>query len=123
MNVLLADDSVEVRWALRTFLHEQLGLTVVGEVAHGDSLLMEVAALRPDIVVLEWELPGRPPREMLGILHRQRASCQIVVVSQRPECREAALQAGADAFMPKTAGPAELLRVLRALGLDRNGGR
>jgi DNA-binding NarL/FixJ family response regulator len=115
MNVLLADDHAQVRWALRTFLQEQLGFTVVGEVADSETLLVEVPMLRPDLILLDWELPGRPAEEILDALHRQGGSCKIVVVSQRQECQEAALQAGADAFLCKTAQPGQVLRVLREL--------
>lgn len=116
MKILLADDHADVRWALRTFLREHQGMTVAGEVEHSDALLVEALTLRPDLIVLDWELPGRPTGEIVDILHRQQDSCQIVVLSHHPELQQAALQAGADAFLCKTAPPQHVLDVLRELG-------
>jgi DNA-binding NarL/FixJ family response regulator len=118
MDVLLADDRAQVRWALRTFLQEHLDLTVVGEVAESETLLAQALVLRPDLILLEWELPGQPAGEILATLHRQQGSCRIVVVSQHPECRAAALGAGADAFVCKTAEPEQVAGVLLALGVE-----
>jgi DNA-binding NarL/FixJ family response regulator len=117
MNVLLADEHAPVRWALRTFLREQLGWTVVGEVADSQTLLGEAPALRPDLIILAWELPGRPAEEILEAVHRQWASCRVVVVGQHPECRRAALQAGADAFVCKTEPPEQVLAIIAELGV------
>ena len=116
MKILLADDHADVRWALRTFLRERLGLTVVGEVEHSDTLLVEALTLQPDLIVLDWELPGRPAGEIVDALHRQQDSCKIVVLSHHPELQQAALQAGADAFVCKTAPPQYVLAVLSELG-------
>jgi len=116
MRILLADDHADVRWALRIFLREHLGLTVVGEVEHTDTLLVEALTLQPDLVVLDWELPGRPAGEIVDTLHRQQDSCQVVILSHHPELQQAALQAGADAFLCKTAPPQHVLAVLGELG-------
>jgi len=116
MNVLLADNSVQVRWALRTFVQVQLGWTVVGEVADSDALLARALALRPDVILLEWELPGQPARDVLRAVRRQPGSCKIVVLNQYPENRAAALRAGADAFICKMGPPQELLSVLCEVG-------
>jgi two-component system, NarL family, response regulator NreC len=112
MNVLLADDSVPVRWALRTFVQEQLGWTVVGEAADAEALLAAAVALRPDLILLEWDLPGQPARDHIHALHRQLDSCRIVVLNDNPERRGVALRAGADAFICKIGRPQEVLTVL-----------
>jgi DNA-binding NarL/FixJ family response regulator len=112
MNILVADDSVQVRWALRTFVQEQLGWIVVGEATHSEGLLAKAAALRPDLILLEWDLPGRPAREVIDALHRQLGSCKIIVLDDSLECQGAALQAGADAFISKLGPPQQVLSVL-----------
>jgi two-component system response regulator DesR len=68
MRVLLADDHMQVRWALRTAIQEEGGMQIVGEVSEVPGLLAQVVALRPDVILLEWELSGRPAGDLLGDL-------------------------------------------------------
>ncbi len=118
MRVLLADHHSKVRWALRTAIREEPGLVVVGEALEANTLLSQVQALRPDLIVLEWELPGRPVEEVLSTLHTLNNGCQVIILSRQPGCEPAALEAGADAFISKAASPEELLTALRALASD-----
>jgi two-component system response regulator DesR len=119
MRVLLADHHSQVRWALRTAIKEEPGLVVVGEVLESETLLSQAQALRPDLILLEWELPGRPLEEVLSTLHALNNGCQVFILSRQPECETAALEAGADAFISKATAPEELLATLRALAGDK----
>ena len=118
MRVLLADHHSQVRWALRTAIKEEPRLVVVGEVTEAEALLSQAQALRPDLILLEWELPGQPVEEVLSTIRAYRSGCQVMVLSRQPECETAALAAGADAFISKAAAPEELLTALRALASD-----
>ena len=115
MRVLLADHHSQVRWALRTAIKEEPGLIVIGEALESETLLSQAKALRPDLVLLEWELPGQPVEELLSTLHALNKGCQVIILNRQPECRKVALKAGADAFISKAAAPEELLTALRAL--------
>jgi DNA-binding NarL/FixJ family response regulator len=119
MRVLLADHHSQVRWALRTAIKEEPGLVVVGEVLESETLLSQAQALRPDLILLEWELPGRPLEEVLSTLHALNNGCQVFILSRQPECETAALEAGADAFISKATAPEELLVALRTLASDK----
>ena len=57
MRVLVADDDRRVRLALRLFLEER-GLVVVGEAASAQEIRPMVQGLRPDLLLLDWVLPG-----------------------------------------------------------------
>jgi DNA-binding NarL/FixJ family response regulator len=118
MRVLLADHNSQVRWALRTAIREEPGLIVVGEATEAEALLSQAQALRPDLILLEWELPGQPMEEVLSTLRASSNGCQVIILSRQPECETAALAAGADAFISKAAAPEELLTALRALASD-----
>lgn len=115
MRVLLADEHSKVRWALRTVLEEEPGLSVVGEISRSDNLLTQAIALQPDLILLEWELPGRPIAALLPALHNGAARTRVVVLSRHPEVEGAALAAGADAFMSKAETPDHFLAALRRL--------
>ncbi len=115
MRVLLADHHSKVRWALRTAIKEEPKLVVIGEATETETLLSQAQVLRPDLILLEWELPGQPVEEVLSTLHALNNGCQVIILSRQPECEAAALEAGADAFISKSAAPEELLAALRAL--------
>ena len=124
MRVLLADDHREVLSALRLLLEDETGLEVVGEAADAGELLRQALVLRPNLVLLDCELPdgqsSRPgPCAAAGVVADLRRSLPGVVVlalSGRPEARQAALAAGADAFASKADPPEHLLSLLRSFG-------
>lgn len=58
MRVLIADDEPLARMRLRTLLARRQDVTVVGEVADGDAVLEACARLKPDLVLLDIEMPG-----------------------------------------------------------------
>jgi DNA-binding NarL/FixJ family response regulator len=113
MHILLADNQVEVRSALRFLLEQEPGMCVVGEAAEAGALLAEEAVIEPDLVLLDWELPGSQPADLLAAL-RIRRRIIVVALSGRPEARQAALNAGVDAFVSKGEPPERLLAALYA---------
>jgi len=115
MRVLLADGHTQVRWALRTAIGEEPGLTLVGEVSKAEDLMSQAQTLQPDLILLEWELPSGSTGELLSALRALGLQAKVIVLSRRPECEKAALAAGADAFVSKAAPPEALLLALRRL--------
>jgi DNA-binding NarL/FixJ family response regulator len=109
MRVLLADDQSKVRAALRLLLEEELGLSVIGEAAEAEDLLAQVQAMQPDLMLLDWELPGLRTDDHLPALRRLCPCLKIIVLSGQPEARRAALAAGTDAFVSKGDPPERLL--------------
>jgi DNA-binding NarL/FixJ family response regulator len=111
MHILLADNQVEVRSALRFLLEQEPGMCLVGEAAEAGELLAQEAALQPDLVLLDWELPGSQPADLLAALRIRRHTI-VIALSGRPEARQAALNAGVDAFVSKGEPPERLLATL-----------
>jgi DNA-binding NarL/FixJ family response regulator len=112
MRVMLADNQPKVRFALRVLLERQPGLEVVGEVVDAENLMVRLDVVRPDVVLLGWELPGLTTDDLLSALRRTCSELRVIVLSARPEARQAALAAGADAFVSKTDPPERLLAAL-----------
>jgi DNA-binding NarL/FixJ family response regulator len=115
MRVLLADGHPKVRWALRTFVGEEPEFTVIGEAPDADTLLSKARTLDPDLILLEWELAGRPAGQVLPALLALDLKVQVVVLSWQPGIEQIALAAGADRFVSKAYGPETLLATLREL--------
>ena len=112
LRVLLADDQLAVRSALRLVLEQEPDVDVVGEVAGGDQLLAEVGATRPDLLLLDWELPGLPAADLLSALRAVCPSTKVVALSGRPEARGPALETGARAFVSNGDPPERLLAII-----------
>ena len=112
-RVVLADDRVEVREALRLLLEYDAGMIVIGEAADVDTLLAGVRAACPDLLLLDWELPGLDRDDALQTLRVAAPGTAIIAISGHPEARRAALAAGVDAFISKCHPPETLLGTLR----------
>jgi DNA-binding NarL/FixJ family response regulator len=115
LRVLVADDDVRVRSALRLVLEQLPGLTVVGELTSARALPRRVGRIRPDALFLDWEQPGVDDG---AILPRLRASCPgllVVALGSIPHARRSALAAGADYFIAKSDPPDVLLACVQAL--------
>jgi DNA-binding NarL/FixJ family response regulator len=113
MRVLLADDQAKVRSALRLLLGLDPGMSVLGEVAEAQELLIQVKAIQPDLLLLDWELPGLGAVDpMLSSLRAVCPHLSVIALSGRPGARRAALAAGVDAFVSKGDPPERLMAVV-----------
>jgi len=112
MRILLADAQPKVRFALRTLLQRQAGFEVVGEARDVQELWAQLETARPDLLLLDWDLPGQKVADLVPVLHWVRPEVAVVVLSSRYETRCYALQAGASAFVSKSDLPEQLLEIL-----------
>jgi DNA-binding NarL/FixJ family response regulator len=121
MQIFLADGGAAARFALWTLLEQQPGWQVVGEVASADLLLDQVGAKKPDLLLLDWNLPELIPAESIRRLHQQVPATSIIILSGRPEVQLQAISAGADDFVSKGDPPDRLLAAISSLsrGIDR----
>jgi DNA-binding NarL/FixJ family response regulator len=112
MRVLLADDQAKVRSALRLLLEHQADVEILGEAVDTTGLLDWVKAICPDLVLLDWKLPGLPATALLPLLRYHCPCLRLIVLSSRPEVCQAALAAGADAFVSKGDPPERVLMAI-----------
>lgn len=115
IRVLIADDHAVVRQGLRMFLELQEDIEVVGEAADGEQALAAVAALLPDVVLMDLVMPrldGVAAIERLRAL--APATRAIVLTSFLDEDKVLpAVRAGAAGYLLKDVDPAELVRAIR----------
>lgn len=112
MRVIVADDHAEVRSALKLVLEQEPEVVVVGEATDGKGLLAQAESIQPDLVLLDWELPGRSAVHLVRDLRRLNPLVRVIALSGRPEVSRAALAAGANAFVSKGDPPERLLAAL-----------
>ena len=115
MNILIGDAQPRVRFGLRLLLEQQPGWRVAGEMEDAPAVLSAVCCGCPDLVLLDWELPGLPAQELLTLIRQVCPNLWIVFMSGNVELRQAALQAGADIFAYKADPPEKLLGLIREL--------
>jgi CheY-like chemotaxis protein len=115
VRVLLADDDVHVRSALRLLLEQEPDLCIVGESTAAPDLADQIARTQPGLILLDWELPGLRADGFLARLRVVRPQVRLIALSGRPEQRRDALEAGADAFICKGDSPEALISTVRAL--------
>jgi DNA-binding NarL/FixJ family response regulator len=119
LNILIGDAQPRVRFGLRLLLEQQPGWRVAGEAEDAQTLLHHVRGGCPDLVLLDWELPGMPAQELLAVIRRACPCLGVVFMSGRDELRHAALQAGADVFAYKADPPENLLRLIQGLVAEK----
>jgi two-component system response regulator NreC len=118
INIVLADDHEVVRAGLRLLLQGEEGLHVVGEAGDVLGALRLVEASRPDVLVLDLNMPGPPD---LAAIASVKDTCAVVILTMQddPIFARTALQAGARAYVLKEAAGAELVTAVR---IAANGG-
>lgn len=121
-RILIADDHAQVRNDLRMVLQLEGGIEVVGEAADGQAAIDQARVLRPDIVLMDLEMPGMNGLEAIREIKKQRLA-QVIVLSVHgyPAAQEAALQAGCDAFLVKGSDFSLIVRTItQVLSLNPN---
>jgi DNA-binding NarL/FixJ family response regulator len=116
-RVLICDDHELIRVGLRMVIESQPDLTVVGEAVDGDAAITGVAALEPDLVLMDVRMPGMNGLAATEHLCAQPHGPRILVVTtfDLDEYAYAALRAGANGFLVKDAPAEEILVTVRAV--------
>ena len=113
LRVLVADGRRNVRSALRLMLEQDPGIVVSAEASNSAEVMMQVERTRPDVIILDCDLPGLEATELLPAVRTISPGIRIVAMCARPELKQSALSAGADAFVGKTEPPQRLLGIVR----------
>jgi two-component system response regulator DesR len=117
IRVLLAEDQTLVRGALRALLDLEEDIEVVAEVGRGDEVLAAAREHRPDVALLDIEMPGQDgieaARELAAALPQVRAV--VLTTFGRPGFLRRAMEVGAAGFLVKDSPVAELARAIRAV--------
>ena len=112
-HILLAEGQMEARQALKDYLKAQPGLDVVGEASDCHELVVQAEAICPDLVLLDWDLPGQSEGNPVAALRNLDCQPLVVVLGKQPESSAPAMDAGADAFVYKGQGPKQVTSTIR----------
>lgn len=112
-DVLLVDDTATARDLVRLLLEVERDWRVVGEASDGEQAQELAAALQPDVIVLDQEMPRMTGLAALPGLRVRCPGARIVMWSSQSDLRAEALAGGADAYVDKGASPDELLEAMQ----------
>lgn len=122
VTVLIAEDMHMVRGALVALLELEGDIQVVAEVETGDRVVDAVREHRPDVAVLDIDLPGLDGIAAAAEIHAELPGVGLLMLTAlgRPGTVRRALAAGVDGYLLKDAPPAELAAAIRTVA---SGGR
>ncbi|KAB2381566.1 response regulator transcription factor [Actinomadura montaniterrae] len=115
IRVLLAEDQGMMRDALVLLLNLEEDLEVVAETDRGDDVVPRALETRPDVAVVDIELPGRSGLDVITDLHERLPTCRVLIVTTfgRPGYVRRAMDAGAAGFLVKDSPGHELAGAIR----------
>jgi DNA-binding NarL/FixJ family response regulator len=116
IRALLADDQDMVRAGLRMILESDPHIQVVGEAGNGEHAVALTRRLRPDVVLMDIQMPGSDGLNATRQLTEDPAigsRVLILTTFERDDYVFEALRAGASGFLLKNAPPEDLLRAVR----------
>jgi two-component system response regulator DesR len=115
IRVLIAEDQGMVRGALASLLALEPDIEVVAQVARGDEVLAAAFRDRPDVALLDIEMPGASGLDASSELARELPDCRVLILTTfgRPGYLRRAMEGGASGFLLKDAPAGELAGAIR----------
>jgi DNA-binding NarL/FixJ family response regulator len=117
IRVLIADDHGVVREGLRAVLGSEADMEVVGEAATGKEVVERAAELRPDVILMDIQMPELNGIEATRLILSVNPDVGVVVLTmfEDDDSVFTAMRAGARGYVLKGAPPSEILKVVRAV--------
>lgn len=114
-TILLVDDHAVIRQGLAVLLEEEPDLSVVAEADSGEAAIEAVERFRPDVVVMDFTMPGMDGDEATRAIKRQFPDVHVIGLSMHAEtdAPERMLEAGADVYLPKTGASENVIAAIR----------
>lgn len=115
IRVLLAEDQAMVRGALAALLSLEGDIEIVAEVGRGDEVATVARATKPDVALLDIEMPGRDGLTAAAELHTQLPTCKVLILTTfgRPGYLRKAMESGVVGFLLKDAPATQLATAIR----------
>ena len=118
IKLILADDHAVVRSGLRMLLEVQPDIEIIAEVETGTDAVRQTRLLKPDIVLMDIQMPGLNGIEATKQIKELAPQTAVLALTMHEDDQYffEMLHAGASGYVPKRAAPDELLTAIRAVG-------
>lgn len=118
LHILLVDDHEIVREGVKLLVNSQTDMKVVGEAANGEEAFEKIAALNPDIVLMDISMPELNGMQATKKIRRVFPKVKILTLSRHTDdgYLQQMIQAGANGYVLKQSAPNELLNAIRIVG-------
>jgi len=115
IRVLIAEDQALIRAAIGQLLEAHGECEVVAQVGRGDEVLATALETRPEVALLDIELPGADGFAVAALLRDHVPGCKVLILTVfgRPGYMQRALESGARGFILKDSSPGELMDAVR----------
>ncbi|MFD7795574.1 response regulator [Streptomyces sp. NPDC059759] len=115
IRVLLAEDQGMMRGALALLLGMEADIEVVAQISAGDEIVDTALVSRPDVALLDIELPGMSGLDAAAALREEVPDCRVLILTTfgRPGYLRRAMEAGAAGFLVKDGPVEELAQAVR----------
>jgi two-component system, NarL family, response regulator DesR len=115
IRLLLADDQALVRSALAALLELEDDFEVVAQAGRGDEVVAAALAARPDVALLDIEMPGLDGLAAAAALHQELPGCRVIILTTfgRPGYLRRAMESGALGFVVKDTEAEQLADAVR----------
>jgi DNA-binding NarL/FixJ family response regulator len=114
-RILIVDDSPSFRKGMRALLEIQPDMEVAGEASNGDKAMELVEVLKPDLVLLDAQMPGMTGVDVTQEIKRRWPQVKIILMTMYADYRSKTIEAGVDAFLTKGIPPEHLLSLVRGI--------
>jgi len=117
IRVLVVDDHASMREGISAVVNAQPDMMIAGEASDGEQAIERFRELRPDVALLDWNLPRIQGEQVLASVRSEFPNARFVVITalNGDDCIRQALNLGAHAFLHKDMLRRELLPAIRAV--------
>jgi DNA-binding NarL/FixJ family response regulator len=117
ITIVIADDHPIFRTGLRQVLEADAGLQVVGEAGDGDEALATIESVRPDLAVIDIDMPGRDGLDVTRALRDARSSTRVILLTLHTDAfyLNSALDAGVYGYVPKETAVTEIVGAIKSV--------
>lgn len=117
IKVMLADDHVLIREGIRQLLEFDGSIEVISEVNDGEECLNELLHVKPDVLLLDINMPKMNGVEVLEEIHRRNIDVKVLILTVHNEIEYLlkAVDIGVDGYIVKDSGSAELKKAINCI--------